>query len=172
MPAMDPRHDPQPSTDAPVLVVGAGPAGLVTAIQLARQGVRPLVIERHPSTSIFPRATAVSTRSMEIFRSFGIEDAVRQGGWRVIPRQATVTQLDDRHPVDGPLGFPDEAAAAAVSPTMAAVSPQDYLEPVLVDELRRLGGRSASRPKSPRSTRPATRSRPCSSTGPAASERR
>ena len=77
---------------------------------------------------------------MEIFRSFGIDDAVRQGGWRVIPRQATVTRLDDRQPVEGPLGFPDEAAAAAVSPTIAAVSPQDYLEPVLVEELRRLGG--------------------------------
>ena len=56
---------------APVLIVGAGPAGLVTAIELARHGVRPLVIERHPSTSIFPRATGVSTRSMEIFRSYG-----------------------------------------------------------------------------------------------------
>ena len=39
----------------------------------------------------------------------------------------------------GPLGFPDEADAARVSPTMAAVSPQDHLEPVLVDHYRSLG---------------------------------
>ena len=52
----------------PVLIVGAGPAGLVTGIGLARNGVRSMLIERHPSTSIFPRATGVSTRSMEIFR--------------------------------------------------------------------------------------------------------
>ncbi len=128
-----------PTTPA-VLVVGAGPAGLVTAIELARQGVRPLVIERHPSTSIFPRATGVSTRSMEIFRGYGIDDAVRRGGWRIIPRQAMVTRLDDPSPIEGALGFPDEADCLALSPVTAAVSPQDHLEPVLVEHLRSLGG--------------------------------
>ena len=123
-----------------VLIVGAGPAGLVTAIGLARHGIRPLVIERHPSTSAFPRATGVSTRSMEIFRTFGIDDEVRRGGWRVVPREATVTRLDDPSPVESPLGFPDDAATLAVSPVTAAISPQDHLEPVLVNHLRTLGG--------------------------------
>ncbi|HET9458219.1 MAG TPA: FAD-dependent monooxygenase [Candidatus Limnocylindrales bacterium] len=127
-------------TTVPVLVVGAGPAGLVTASGLAYHGVRSLVIERHASTSIFPRATGVSVRSMEIFRSWGIDDAVRRGGWRVIPRQATVRRLDDRNPTEVPLGFPDEATSLAVSPTTAAVCPQDHLEPVLVDLYRSLGG--------------------------------
>ena len=105
-----------------VLVVGAGPAGLVTAIELARHGVRPIVIERHASTSIFPRATGVSVRSMEILRSYGLEDAVRAGGWRVIARQATVQRLDDRSPVEEGIGFPDDASARAVSPVTAAAS--------------------------------------------------
>ena len=126
--------------ESPILIVGAGPAGLVTAIEAARNGVRPLVIERHPSTSIFPRATAVSTRSMEVFRGFGVADAVRQGGWRVIPRGAMVRSLDDPHPIETPLGFPDDAESAAVSPVTATVSPQDHLEPVLVEHLRSLGG--------------------------------
>lgn len=125
--------------DVPVLVVGAGPAGLVTAIGLAHHGVRSLVVERHPSTSIFPRATGVSTRSMEIFRGWGIDDAVRAGGWRVIARQATVRSLADRDVVESSVGFPSEAASLRVSPTTAAVSPQDHLEPVLVDHLRSLG---------------------------------
>ena len=123
----------------PVVIVGAGPAGLVTAISLAHQGVASLVIERHPTTSIFPRATGVSLRSMEIFRGWGIDEAIRRGGWRVIPRQATVRTLSDRDPVESPLGFPDEAASLAVSPTTAAVSPQDHLEPVLVEHVRSLG---------------------------------
>ncbi len=123
----------------PVLIVGAGPAGLVTAIGLARHGVRSMVIERHPSTSIFPRATGVSTRSMEIFRGWRIDDAVRRGGWRVIPRGVTVRTLTDPDPVEGPLGFPDEYACRLVSPALAAVSPQDHLEPVLVEHYRSLG---------------------------------
>ena len=131
----------EPATsNNPVLIVGAGPAGLVTAIELARHGVTPLVIERHRSTSIFPRATAVSTRSMEIFRGYGIDAEVRRGGWRVFARGAVVRRLDDRQPIETPLGFADEAVSLAVSPVAATLSPQDHLEPVLVDHLRMLGG--------------------------------
>ena len=129
-----------PDLHVPVLIVGAGPAGLVTGIGLARNGVRSMLIERHPATSIFPRATGVSTRSMEIFRGWGLDEAVRRGGWQVTPRMAVAARFDDPSPVEGPLGFPDEAASAAVSPTTAAVSPQDHLEPVLLEHYRSLGG--------------------------------
>jgi 2-polyprenyl-6-methoxyphenol hydroxylase-like FAD-dependent oxidoreductase len=124
----------------PMLIVGSGPAGLVTGIGLARHGVRSMLVERHASTSIFPRATGVSTRSMEIFRGWGIDDAVRRGGWNVIPRMAIARRFDERAPAEGPLGFPNEAESAAVSPTTAAVSPQDHLEPVLLEHFRSLGG--------------------------------
>ena len=55
-------------TTAPVLIVGAGPAGLVTAITLARQNVATLLVERRVTTSPFPRATGISTRTMELLR--------------------------------------------------------------------------------------------------------
>jgi putative polyketide hydroxylase len=129
-------------TRIPVLIVGAGPAGLVTGIGLARNGVGSILVERHPSTSIFPRATGVSTRSMEIFRGWGLDEAVRRGGWRVVPRMAIVERFDDRAPIEAPLGFPSEAESASVSPTTAAVSPQDHLEPVLLDHYRELGGQA------------------------------
>ena len=132
MDSVDTRSTAATVLEVPVLVVGAGPAGLVTAIGLGRHGVRSLVIERHPSTSIFPRATGVSTRSMEIFRSWGIDDDVRRGGWGIVPRQATVRWLGDPEPIEGALGFPDAEEAAAVSPTIDTVSSQDHLEPVLV----------------------------------------
>ena len=37
-----------------VVVVGAGPAGLTTALALARLGIRPLLVERHAGTSSTP----------------------------------------------------------------------------------------------------------------------
>lgn len=33
--------------DMPVLIVGAGPTGLMLAIQLARRGARPIIVDRH-----------------------------------------------------------------------------------------------------------------------------
>jgi 2-polyprenyl-6-methoxyphenol hydroxylase-like FAD-dependent oxidoreductase len=64
---------------------------------------------------------------------------VRRGGWGIIPRQATVRWLGDPELVEGALGFPDAAATAAVSPALATVSPQDHLEPILLEHYRSLG---------------------------------
>jgi putative polyketide hydroxylase len=63
----------------PVVIAGAGPAGLVTAITLARSGIGSLLVERNPGLSPLLRATAVSTRTMELLRSWGLEDEVRAG---------------------------------------------------------------------------------------------
>src|SRR5262245_12940348 len=65
------------SADTPVLVVGAGPVGLSAAILLARQGVKSLLVERHASTTNHPKSRAVLTRTMEILRPWGVEDALR-----------------------------------------------------------------------------------------------
>jgi 2-polyprenyl-6-methoxyphenol hydroxylase-like FAD-dependent oxidoreductase len=74
-----------------VLIVGAGPAGLVTGISLARYGVKTLLVEKRTAISTLSRATVISTRSMEIFRSWGLEDAVRAGAAAGPP--STVTAL-------------------------------------------------------------------------------
>jgi putative polyketide hydroxylase len=63
-----------------VLVVGGGLAGLAAGAFLARHGVEVLVVERHPSTSRHPKARLVNTRSMELYRALGVEDAVLAAG--------------------------------------------------------------------------------------------
>ncbi|HEY7377983.1 MAG TPA: FAD-dependent monooxygenase [Steroidobacteraceae bacterium] len=61
----------------PVLVVGGSMVGMSTALLLGHHGVRALVVEHHRGTAIHPRAASVTQRTMEIFRSVGIEQTVR-----------------------------------------------------------------------------------------------
>ena len=64
--------------EAPVLIVGGGLVGLCAAAFLAQRGIRSIAIERLKATSPLPRAAFVHMRTMELFRSLGIEDAVRR----------------------------------------------------------------------------------------------
>jgi putative polyketide hydroxylase len=122
---------------AEVLVVGAGPAGLVTSLVLARRGVRVVVVERRPSGSTLSRALVISTRSMELLRAWGLEDAVRAGAADVVPCAWVATSLAAPEGTEMPLGYPTDAEAAMVSPTRPAWAPQDHLEPLLLEVLKR-----------------------------------
>jgi putative polyketide hydroxylase len=57
-------------TQYDVIVAGAGPSGLTTGIAAARSGARVLLVEKHPGLSIFPKATGIRGRTMEIMRSW------------------------------------------------------------------------------------------------------
>lgn len=63
-----------------VLVVGAGPAGLTLAIDLAQRGVACHVVEAAEERGVNPRCNTTSARSMEIFRRLGIADDIRRAG--------------------------------------------------------------------------------------------
>jgi len=60
--------------DTAVLIVGAGPTGLMLANQLARRGVRVQIIDRHSGPAQQSRAMAVQARTMEIYSKLGIAD--------------------------------------------------------------------------------------------------
>jgi putative polyketide hydroxylase len=128
------------STWYDVLVVGAGPSGLATAVAATRAGARVLVVDRHPGTSIFPKATGIRPRTMEILRSWGLEEQVRVRGADLRLAAAVSATLADHQQQDFSLGFPQLDTLAALSPSVPAVSPQDHLEPVLLEHLRSLGG--------------------------------
>jgi len=63
-----------------VLIVGAGPTGLMLANQLARRGVRAMIIDRHSGPAQQTRAMAVHARTLEIYAKIGLaEEALARG---------------------------------------------------------------------------------------------
>jgi 2-polyprenyl-6-methoxyphenol hydroxylase-like FAD-dependent oxidoreductase len=65
-----------------VLVVGAGPTGLMLANQLVRRGVRIQIIDRHAGPSLQTRALGVQARTLEIYAKLGIVDRALELGKR------------------------------------------------------------------------------------------
>ncbi len=129
------------ASELPVLIVGAGPAGLTAAVALARHGVECAVVERRRSASSLPRATAISTRSMELLRSWGLEREVRDGAAEIEWLQWHCDTLASAADGTGsPVGFPTREQSALISPAGPACVPQDHLESVLARHLRALAG--------------------------------
>ncbi|OTB04379.1 hypothetical protein M426DRAFT_58642 [Hypoxylon sp. CI-4A] len=58
----------------PVAIVGGGPVGLVSSILLSMSGIKHVVFEQYPDTSIHPKALGINQRTVEIFRQIGIEE--------------------------------------------------------------------------------------------------
>ena len=80
-------HAPAPATpvrELPALVVGAGPIGLVTALGLAQQGVRCVVLAAELQVCEGSRAIVFTRRSMEILQQAGVAEAIVAKGlpWR------------------------------------------------------------------------------------------
>ena len=63
-----------------VLIVGAGPTGLMLANQLGRRGLRPIVIDRHSGPAQQSRAMAVHARTLEIYSKLGIAARAVESG--------------------------------------------------------------------------------------------
>src|SRR5262245_2082823 len=68
------------STDVDVLIVGAGPTGLMLANQLGRRGIRATIIDRHSGPAQQTRAMAVQARTLEIYSKLGIAERALELG--------------------------------------------------------------------------------------------
>ncbi len=67
----------------PVIVVGAGPVGLITTLGLATYGLPVLCFEEDQTLSLDTKAGTILTRTIEAFRRYGVADAVLSRALRV-----------------------------------------------------------------------------------------
>ncbi|MEU2898504.1 FAD-dependent oxidoreductase [Streptomyces sp. NPDC001273] len=126
----------------PVLIVGGSLVGLSMSLFLGRLGVPHTLVERHAGTSIHPRGRGNNVRTMELFRTAGVD--------RRIAEAASV--LADNHGIlqtPGLVGDVGEwlfreidpgGGLARFSPAGWCLCSQNDLEPVLLRSARELGG--------------------------------
>ena len=119
--------------DADVLIVGAGPTGLMLATQRARRGMRVLIVDRHAGPSLQTRALGVQARTLEIYAKLGIVDRALELG-----RRATGANLwaDGRKTARVPIG--DTGRTITPYPFILILG-QDDNERILGDKLHDQG---------------------------------
>jgi len=130
--------------DVPVLVVGAGPTGLVASLLLEQQGVETRVVERRPGPMRAPAAHVVNARTLEILRAAGVDMAALAKA-SIDPADAGfacwVTKLGGA--TLGRLPFERQGDDQfALTPTPLRNLSQSRLEPLLVEALARRARRT------------------------------
>jgi 2-polyprenyl-6-methoxyphenol hydroxylase-like FAD-dependent oxidoreductase len=116
-----------------VLIVGAGPTGLVLALWLARLGVSVRIIDRTTEPGTTSRALAVQARTLELYRQLDLAAAVVQRGYKV-----PAVNLWTRGEHAARLGF--ESVGGDLTPfPFLEIFPQDQHERLLVERLESLG---------------------------------
>ena len=119
--------------DTDVLVVGAGPTGLMLANQLARRGVRVRIIDRHAGPARESRALGVQARTLEIYSHLGLADQAVALGKRA---DGAVLWAEGRRAARVPLG--DIGRDVSPYPYLLVLG-QDDNERLLGDALRARG---------------------------------
>jgi putative polyketide hydroxylase len=124
--------------DTSVLIVGGSLNGLTTTLLLAQRHVPCIVVERQAKTSVQYKFRGISPRSMEIYRSLGLENEIR-GCDPIDERSAFIARTKNlADPEITWQGVP-WADTSDISPTGAGVCDQDRLEPILKNHAERHG---------------------------------
>jgi 2-polyprenyl-6-methoxyphenol hydroxylase-like FAD-dependent oxidoreductase len=121
------------SGQADVLIVGAGPTGLVLALWLTKLGVRVRIIDKVAETGTTSRALAVQARTLEFYQQIGLAQAVVDRGHEVAALNLWVKSAQAARVPIGNLG-------QGLTPfAFPLIFPQDEHERLLIERLRELG---------------------------------
>ncbi|KAJ7696431.1 FAD binding domain-containing protein [Mycena rosella] len=122
-------------TDVDVLVIGAGPAGLMCANALAKAGVNVRIIDQRPSKVAAGQADGIQPRTIEVFQSYGLaERLLREGNQMHVASFYNPgghgIQLTDR--------VPDVTAPTARYPFEVTLH-QGAIESIFLDSMKSMG---------------------------------
>ncbi len=116
-----------------VLIVGAGPTGLVLALWLKRLGVEVRLIDKTAEPGTTSRALAVHARTLELYRQVGIADEVVERGLKFV-----AINLWARGVHRARVSFADIGQGLSPFP-FVLIFPQDEHERLLIEHLQRVG---------------------------------
>ncbi|MCD7111808.1 FAD-dependent oxidoreductase [Rhizobium sp. DKSPLA3] len=116
-----------------VLIVGAGPTGMVLALWLTKQGVRVRMIDRNTGPGTTSRAMAVQARTLELYRQLDMADAVIAAGMETASMNMWARGQRRAHVSLG------EAGEDVTQYPFVLTYPQDRHERLLVQRLAALG---------------------------------
>jgi len=116
-----------------VLIIGAGPTGLVLALWLTRLRVKVRIVDKMPKSSTTSRALAVQARTLELYRQLDLTDAVLKLGHKVPAVNLWVKGKPAAR-------LPFERIGSDLTPySFLHIFPQDQHERLLIDRLEALG---------------------------------
>src|SRR6478672_7471862 len=116
-----------------VLVIGAGPTGLVLALWLTRLGVKVRIIDKTADPGTTSRALAVQARTLELYRQLDLTEAVIARGHRVPAVNLWVKG-------EAAARLPFESVGSGLTPyPFLHIFPQDQHERLLIERLLDLG---------------------------------
>jgi 2-polyprenyl-6-methoxyphenol hydroxylase-like FAD-dependent oxidoreductase len=119
-----------------ILVVGAGPAGLVLANELARRGIAVRVIDAATKPPTSSRGKGLKPRSIEVFDDLGVAGRILAGGRFRIPLRK---YLAGSEPITHELDADAEEPGGPTPYTRTMIIPQYRVEAILRDRLAQFG---------------------------------
>jgi 2-polyprenyl-6-methoxyphenol hydroxylase-like FAD-dependent oxidoreductase len=124
----------------PVLVVGGSLVGLSASALLARYGVPHILVESHPGTAIHPRAASFHQRTMEAFRTLGVQSEVETAAELEFAQDGAIMAVESLGGKELRYFYENfNAGVEDLSPTRRLFITQVGLEPVLRKHAEGLG---------------------------------
>lgn len=129
--------------DTPVLIVGGGPIGLATALDLSWRGIRSVLIEQDACTApvLLAKAGTLNARTLEFCRRWGIAEQVTHwGAPEDYPRDTVYcTSLDGRFIGRDAAPSQRDRRPPDCSPEMLQKCPQHVFDPLLAESVAAMG---------------------------------